>query len=95
MATTPIPNPFTTGYSFTPSEIVTSTKLSDIVNNVEIDYPQLAQNILGSGSTNTNALVRFTSDQLQLRNADTGLWHSIWIRGQQGEEELVIGVGTA
>jgi hypothetical protein len=91
---TPLPNPFTTGYSFTPSEIVTSIKLSEIVNNVEINYPQLAQNILGSGSTNPNALVRFTADQIQLRNATTGMWHSIWIQGTQGEEEIAVGVGT-
>jgi len=92
--TTPQVNPFTTGYSFTPSEIVTSIKLSDIVNNVGVDYAQLGQNIVNAGTSNPSALVRFTNDQLQLRNATTGLWHSIWIQGQQGEEEIAIGVGT-
>jgi hypothetical protein len=94
MATTPPPNPFQTGYAFTPSEIVTAVKLSDIINLMPVDYPQLAENIMNSGSTNPNALIRFVNDQLQLRNATTGLWHSIWISGQTGSEELNIGVGA-
>lgn len=90
MATTPI---FQSGQDFSPSEIVTNLKLEDIVNNIIVNYPLLAQAIMNSGSTDPNALVRFQNSQLQLRNADTGNWHSVWITGQPGEEEIAIGQG--
>ena len=85
---------FQTGQQFGASDVVTNIKLEDIVNAIVVDYPALAQAIMNSGSTDPNALIRFASNQLQLRNAATGLWHAIWITGAAGEEELVIGQGT-
>jgi hypothetical protein len=85
---------FKTGQDFGASDVVTNIKLEDIVNAIIVDYPQLAQAIMNSGSTDPNALIRFSKNQLQLRNADTGLWHSIWIKGSAGEEEIVLGQGT-
>lgn len=94
-ATTPPPaGPFQTGYPFTPTEVVTDIKLGDQVNDMKVDYAALAQAILNSGSTAPNALVRFSNNMLQLRNADTSLWHSIWIAGSVGAETLQIGQGT-
>jgi hypothetical protein len=93
--TTPPKNPFQTGQQFSPSDIVTSTKLENIVNQMITDYPELAQLIMSSGSSAPNALIRFQNNQLQLRNADTGLWHSIWIIGQPGEEEIAIGLQSS
>jgi hypothetical protein len=92
--TPPATGPFTTGYPFTPTEVVTDIKLGDQVNDMKVDYAALAQAILNSGSTAPNALVRFSNNMLQLRNADTGLWHSIWIAGSVGAETLQIGQGT-
>ncbi len=91
---TPPPPPFQAGYNFAPSEIVNNLKLEDIVNLMVINYPALQQALVNSGSVNPNGLVRFVNDQLQLRNADTGFWHSIWVAGQPGEEEIVVGQGT-
>ena len=45
----------------------------DIVNAIVVDYPALAQAIMNSGATDPNALIRFSNNQLQLRNATTGL----------------------
>jgi hypothetical protein len=85
--------PFKTGYEFAPTEVVTNIKLGDQVDEMVVDYVALAQALLNSGANDANALVRFSNNMLQLRNADTGLWHSIWIAGIAGEEELVIGEG--
>jgi hypothetical protein len=85
---------FQTGQEFGASDVVTNIKLEDIVNAIIVDYPALAQAIMNSGSSDPNALIRFSSNQLQLRNADTGLWHSIWVKGSAGEEEIVLGQGT-
>jgi hypothetical protein len=85
---------FKTGQEFGSSDVVTNIKLEDIVNAIIVDYPALAQAIMNSGATDPNALIRFSNNQLQLRNAATGLWHSIWIKGAAGEEEIVIGQGT-
>lgn len=90
----PDPSPFSSGYAFTPSEIVTSAKLAEQVDQIKVDYPELAQAIGNAGSTDPNALIRFAHNQLQLRNQETGLWHAIWITGAAGAEELCIGVGT-
>jgi hypothetical protein len=86
--------PFQTGYPFTPTEVVTDKKLGDQVDEMKVDYVALAQALLNSGSTNPNALVRFSNNMLQLRNADTGLWHSIWIAGAVGAETIKIGPGV-
>jgi hypothetical protein len=85
---------FQSGQEFGASDVVTNIKLEDIVNAIVVDYPALAQAIMNSGATDPNALVRFTGNQLQLRNAESGLWHSIWIKGSAGEEEIVLGQGT-
>jgi hypothetical protein len=85
--------PFTTGYEFTPTEIVTDTKLADQINAMIVNYPLLAQAMLNSGAGDPNALARFSNNQFQLRNATTGLWHSIWISGAVGAEEIIIGQG--
>ena len=87
--------PFQTGYPFTPTEVVTDTKLGDQVNDMKVDYVALAQALVNSGSTDPNALVRFSNSMLQLRNADTGLWHSIWIGGAVGAETIKIGPGVS
>jgi hypothetical protein len=95
MADTSTPGgPFSTGYPFTPTEVVTDIKLGDQVNDMKVDYAALAAALLNSGSTAPNALVRFSNNMLQLRNADTGLWHSIWIAGAVGAETIKIGPGV-
>jgi hypothetical protein len=86
--------PFTTGYPFGPSEVVTNIKLGDQVDEMVVDYAALAQALLNSGASDPSALVRFSNSMLQLRNADTGLWHSIWIAGAVGAETLKIGPGV-
>ena len=86
--------PFTTGYPFSPSEVVTDKKLGDQVNAMQVDYAMLAQFLVNSGASDPNALVRFSNSMLQLRNADTGLWHSIWITGAVGAETIRIGPGV-
>jgi hypothetical protein len=94
MADTSTPSgPFSTGYPFTPTEVVTDQKLGDQVNDMKVDYAALAAALLNSGSKDPNALVRFSNNMLQLRNADTGLWHSIWIGGAVGAETIKIGQG--
>jgi hypothetical protein len=90
----PSSGPFQTGYSFGPTEVVTNLKLDDIVNLIQVNYPALAQAIMNSGSGSPNALIRFQNYNLQLRNDTTGLWHPIWVTGNPGEEEIVIGQGT-
>ena len=92
--TTPT-GPFTTGYEFTPTEIVTDTKLAEQINDMIVNYPLLAQALLNSGANDPNALARFSNNQFQLRNADTGLWHSLWISGAVGAETLRIGPGVS
>jgi hypothetical protein len=72
---------------------VTDVKLAEQINAMIVNYPLLAQAILNSGSGDANALARFSNNQFQLRNASTGLWHSIWITGAVGAEEIVIGQG--
>ena len=86
--------PFTTGYPFTPTEVVTDKKLGDQVDQMKVDYAMLSQFLVNSGATDPNALVRFSNSMLQLRNADTGLWHSIWISGAVGAETIRIGPGV-
>jgi hypothetical protein len=86
--------PFTTGYPFTPTEVVTDKKLGDQVDQMQVDYAMLSQFLVNSGATDPNALVRFSQSMLQLRNADTGLWHSIWISGAVGAETVRIGPGV-
>ena len=58
MADTPS-GPFTTGYPFTPTEVVTDKKLGDQVDEMKVDYVALAAALVNSGSTDQNALVRF------------------------------------
>ena len=86
--------PFSTGYPFNPSEVVTSQKLGDQIDLMKVDYVMLSQFLVNSGASDPNALVRFSNSMLQLRNADTGLWHSIWISGAVGAETIRIGPGV-
>ena len=86
--------PFTTGYPFSPTEVVTDKKLGDQVDLMKVDYAALAQFLVNSGASDPEALVRFSNNMLQLRNADTGLWHSIWIAGAVGAETIRIGPGV-
>ena len=92
--TDPSSGPFTTGYPFNPTEVVTDKKLADQVDQMKVDYAMLSQFLVNSGATDPNALVRFSNSMLQLRNADTGLWHPIWISGAVGAETIRIGPGV-
>jgi hypothetical protein len=87
----PPSGPFQSGYPFTPSEVVTDKKLGDQVDEMKVDYALLSQFLVNSGATDPNALVRFSNNMLQLHNADTSLWHSIWIGGAVGAETIRIG----
>lgn len=94
MALTPTSNIFATGSPVNPTAVVTSEILDNAINNMQVDFSALQQQLVNSGALNLNSTVRFVNNQFQLFNVTQNKWQSLWLEGAPGAEEIVVGVGT-